>query len=170
MRSYITGSKDTDFLLLLNILDSDLDKFFQINRKISLISKMDAFWKQKAMIAFSVSEEILDKLKNFLEFTDYKSFYFYVLPHAEQWQTVFNAYSLIFLKKFDKIKFPSYINKSELIKTWKRLTFRNAYELDIPEHDDDIYNNEYDVISDLLKEFYSCFNTGDFDSPRMMLK
>ncbi len=139
---YITGSRDTDFELLMKLSDHELGRVCQTNKKVRAICNNDYFWKLRAIKFYNVEENKLDKLKNYLEFSDYKSFYIYLKTYKKYLKTFEVDYDTDdFLKIIDVKVFPEYIDIRKFFKDFKRKRFQKS---------EDIEDEKYIAIEDAL--------------------
>jgi hypothetical protein len=62
----LTGNKDTDFLLLLNISDVDLPNFSCLNKYSEKLYSDPNFWRRKMLIRFNLCIEDLLSIEKYL--------------------------------------------------------------------------------------------------------
>ena len=147
----LTGDKNLNFMILMQLNDRELGMVCQVNKYVSEICKDEMFWFNRILLTFKYSPKIAKDMKTYLEFDSWKEFYLWL---KEQEKTVSN-FDLIakslekkqvidqVLEIFKKIEMSKWINKAEFIKVIKRHAFVNAQE--------DL-NQEYDTYHDHTDE------------------
>ncbi len=168
MSEYITGSRDTDFELLMKLSDHELGVVCQTNKKVRAVCENDYFWKRRAVKFYNISELVFNKLKDFLEFTDNKSFYIYLkdkTPELENYSTSILEgidYDQDLITKINNITVPEYVDKQKFIRYLKRKIFENiSYTTEY------IFSSEYSISYDILSDFTSIFKDLNFAHPRV---
>ncbi len=164
MSDYITGSRDTDFEVLMKLSDHELGIVCKTNKKIRSICANNYFWKRRAIEFYDISESVFEKLKNFLDFTDNKSFYIYLKDKRE----VLEIYSISTPKYYDyllndlnKLKLPEYMNRLRFLRYIKRKIFESTIE-------GTDYFEEYTIGSDILIEIRNLFIELGWSVPKII--
>ena len=120
----LSGHKNTDMLILMNLNDSELGKVCSVNKYINSICENTDFWNMRIRMLLNVSEDELHELRRYLHM-DGKELYVYLVS----WKYIDRKYTdvlILFLLKhqdylnevIEKIvikSLPKYINKEELI-------------------------------------------------------
>ena len=120
----LSGNKNTDMLILMNLNDSELGKVCSVNKYINSICEDKHFWNMRVRLLLNVAEEDLHELRRYLNLED-KDLYVYLVSRERiGWK--YTDLLILFLLKYqdflnEVIKesvietLPKYINKEELI-------------------------------------------------------
>ena len=160
--SKLTGNKDADFLILMELNDRELSMVCQANKYVNTLCQDEMFWLNRILFNFpSYSAVIARDMKNYLEFDTWKEFYIWLRQHAaitdkiiksleNEKKEVINKT----LELFKKIKLNKWINPEEFYKVFKRYAFINAQE-DINEDYTDPVWDESEISKIEWKTYHS---------------
>jgi hypothetical protein len=73
----LTGNKETDMLILLDLEDEDLKSFCSVNKQANKICQDPIFWMNKLIRKFSIAPEKVNRLKKYLNLST-KDLYIYI--------------------------------------------------------------------------------------------
>ncbi len=145
----LTGNKDTDMLVLLQLNDYDLSQVCQVNKKVKKICQDDMFWKKRLLsiteilklskeyLAVDINEETfigyIKYIKEYLEFSLWKDFYIFLRDINKKYISWVLRESIVrfiqeggteklTLKKLSEIS-PGWVNVDELLKELRREFF-----------------------------------------------
>ena len=76
--SKLTGAKDTDFLVLMELNDSELGKVCKANKYVNSLCNDPQFWANRIVKFFPLSGEDIKKLKEYLDIRNNKDLYLYL--------------------------------------------------------------------------------------------
>ena len=135
--SKLTGNKDADFLILMELNDRELGVVCQANKYVSSLCKDERFWLNRLLLNFtSYTPVIARDMKNYLEFDSWKEFYIWLKQqHNDVPDKIIKSLDKHkkevideTLKLFKKVKLSKWINPEEFYKVFKRYAFINAQE------------------------------------------
>ena len=75
----LTGNRDVDSLLLMNLDDRELNIVCESKEYIKSLCDDDKFWLNRNMHIFKLDIETLNKAKEFFEFNTWKELYEYFI-------------------------------------------------------------------------------------------
>jgi len=146
-----TGVKDTDFLILMQLSDTDLNAVCRVNRYAKKLCDDDVFWRNrlfKKKEIFDLEKEfknaeypdeyfmnLIHSIKQFLEFSSWKEFYIFLFLFPKNVNDISKNIRECILR-FDQnetkeklfeyirnIEYPDWINPDNFQKTLKREYF-----------------------------------------------
>ncbi len=132
----LTGDKNVNFMILMQLNDRELSMVCQVNRYVNEICKDETFWFNRVLITYKYLPEIARDMKTYLEFDNWKEFYFW-LKDEEMSRGRVNIIAKSINKKevidkivelFKKMKLSKWINREEFIKVLRRHAFVNAQD------------------------------------------
>ena len=144
----LTGNKDIDCLILLRIRDSDLIKFFYLNKYTQKLCNCDIFWRKKCMVRFNLS------IKEFLVIERYlgnpKDIYKYFMKNYMKLLIPF-VKDIKFIQEFETIvkallpdTLPTWINSNYFIFEFRKKLLTALFE--------GIMDNKF-VVQDIWRNF-----------------
>ena len=120
----LSGNKNTDMLILMNLNDSELGKVCSVNKYINSICENRDFWNMRIRMLLNVTEDELHELRRYLHM-DGKELYIYLVSRDYTDRKNTDLLILFLLKHQDYLNeviekiviksLPKYINKEELI-------------------------------------------------------
>lgn len=140
----LTGHKDTDFLILMQLSDRDLGAVCSVNKYAKKVCEDDAFWKNRLfanLIFVKLEKEYLDAgfestqfyqvildIKNFIESSKWKDFYIFIMEHDKISMGYNIREAIVRFSQDDDFhadldNTPKWINKEEFLKILKREYF-----------------------------------------------
>lgn len=147
----LTGNKDVDGLILMNLNDYELSRVCRVNKYVNSICNDDMFWLKRLLAGTLYSEydvpvdkidlESLRYIKDYLEFKKWKKFYIFLnecISHEIEYNYTLHSVSEIinrFIPKIellnefiDLLEFPKWINSKIFIRDMvKRDRFKYFY-------------------------------------------
>ena len=150
----ITGQKELDIEILLNLSDYELIKVCEVNKYVNSICNSDAFWykrvikrienvrndnfkKEKTLVFAEITADRIRELMSFYGFNNLKEFNKYLNTLPEKSLYLFYFDSITWLSgifdesyRIEKEKLPKYINYDELIYEIRRQYIRNYFTPD----------------------------------------
>ena len=130
--SKLTGHKDTDFIILQQLTDSELGKVCQVNKLVSQLCQDQNFWLQRIIYIFKLTGEETQKMKNFFSFDHYRDLYIYLkeFPISKEGHTIDRDKTIQFFKNEKMINdalndilqkdLPNWIDRHALLVELKR--------------------------------------------------
>ena len=118
----LTAIKDTDFKILLELSDSDLDKVCSLNRYFNRLCNDDDFWRLKVYSLTEPGQEIYLSIgKKFHENSSWKQIY------QDLKNERYSLYDLVlddddinyYYEQVDKLNLPPWINRELFLKDLK---------------------------------------------------
>lgn len=163
----LTGHKDTDYKLLMDIDDRELGMVCQVNKKVNEICNDDAFWFARIIEKLYLQDFVdnVSKLKDFLEFDNYKELYIYLKTLGARLKYSMGYFSggnySEIEEKIAHAVYPDFINRSGFKKQIKRQIFKHMNDVD--ENDTIYFMAEYvdkffktklkDLLASILGEY-----------------
>ena len=119
----LSGDKNVDMLILMNLNDGELAKVCEVNKYIHGICQNRDFWNMRIRMLLNVSQSELHQLRNYLNL-DGKELYVYLVTKDIRWE--YKDLLILFLLKYQNVideivqnaipqVLPKYINKQEYI-------------------------------------------------------
>ena len=169
--SKLTGNKDVDFLILMELDDRELTIVCRANKYVNSLCKDERFWSNRILLKFpDYSADLARDMKNYLEFDSWKEFYIWLQQHASIASKIIkslekNKRAAIdeTLRLFKKVKLNKWINPAEFYKVFKRYAFINAQEDINEEYTDPVWDES--EISKIEWKTYHCFEYDELIQP-----
>ena len=76
--SKLTGNKNVDFMILMQLNDYELGKICQVNKYVNSICNDPQFWLNRIIENYSLSGKDVTKMKDYLGFLSIKELYIYL--------------------------------------------------------------------------------------------
>ena len=132
----LTGDKNVNFLILMKLTDKELSMVCSVNKYVNELCKDDTFWFNRVLLTFNFSPIIAKDMKNYLQFDNWKEFYFWLQKeNFEPGRVNIIAKSLDkkevidkIVQIFKKMKLKKWINREEFYKVIRRYAFINAQD------------------------------------------
>lgn len=146
--SQFTGNKDTDFLILMKLSDTDLNAVCGVNRYVKKLCESELFWRNRLFkneIIAKLEKEFIEaeypdnyfidmvnQIKNFLEFEKMKDFYLFLMNAKKEFINIRECFVRFDQKNqndktqeklfayIQNIPYPSWINPQIFQRTLKR--------------------------------------------------
>ena len=74
----LSGNKNTDMLILMNLNDNELGKVCSVNKYVNSICEDKHFWNMRVRLLLNVTEDELHELRRYLHM-DGKELYVYLI-------------------------------------------------------------------------------------------
>ena len=74
----LTGNKQTDFIVLMNLNDQELGKVCKVNKYVNSLCADPHFWFNRIIIFFALNSEEVKKLQSYLDIKNNRDFYIYL--------------------------------------------------------------------------------------------
>ena len=120
----LSGNKNVDMLILMNLNDNELSKVCSVNKYINIICEDKHFWNTRIRMLLNVNENELHDLRRYLNLDGKELYVYFVSRERTGWK--YTKLLIQFLLKYrdfiDEIiqsviskNLPKYINKEEFI-------------------------------------------------------
>ena len=76
--SKMTGNKQTDFIVLMNLNDQELGKVCTVNKYVNSLCNDPQFWLNRIITFFPLNPEEVRRLQNYLDIKNNRNFYIYL--------------------------------------------------------------------------------------------
>lgn len=168
----LSGNKETNFLILMNLTDNELGKVCQVNKYINSLCNDDIFWMRRVYFINKYNYNEALKMKQYLEFDTWKEYYLWLDKFKKSYNYEKNEQIeknpeeylkllLLSLKRkhiiddimnnYKEMKYPIWINKDEFLKIIKRNFFININpEINITEFEPESDENDYDALANMI--------------------
>ena len=158
----LTGNKETDFLILMQLTDNELTKVCQVNKYVNKLCNDDNFWRNRIIINFKYTSSIANAMMQYLEFDNWKEFYIWLTEWNEKERDLIvdslkpENIEIVetIVKKIKSLPLLKWINKEEFYKVVKRYAFVNVS----PEINEDYLDEDYSTIDDVAWKIYGSLN------------
>ena len=170
----LSGNKQTDFLILMQLTDHELREVCQVSKYINSLCGDDNFWMQRVHVINKFSYKDALDMKQYLDFDTWKEYYFWLDGFKKSYNYKEDEYIhsdvenylsflVLSLKRkhivddvvsiYNQIKkYPIWINKEGFLKRIKRHFFINMNdyinltEFENESHDDD----DYQILANMI--------------------
>ena len=71
----LSGNKETDFLILTELTDSELEKVCKVNKYVNSLCKDDRLWIQRLLKFFPITFRDAREMKTMLNIHSWKEYY-----------------------------------------------------------------------------------------------
>jgi hypothetical protein len=152
----LTGNKETDFLVLMELNDEELGKVCQVNKYVNKLCNDDNFYRKRIYLNYKYSPQIANSMKNYLAFDTWKEYYIWLSFLSEEERNLIvtsletDKIQIIdaAVTKLKTLTLPKWIYPPEFYKTFKRDAFINIHpEINIDYEYDEEENNAIDYVA-----------------------
>ena len=159
----LTGNKNTDFLILMQLTDNELTKVCQVNKYVNKLCNDDNFWRNRIIINFKYTSQVANAMMQYLEFDNWQEFYIWLTKWTQREKDLITDslkpenIEIVeeIVRKIKSLPLLKWINKEEFYKVVKRYAFANIS----PEINDEYLDEETGIVDDVAwKVFHSLEN------------